>query len=475
MSDEYQLRKDVDRLIDDIYGVNRRIVAFSDDSQLRGISTDEFNAGTIDALFERYHLTDGSGGGGGDLSDYFTKEEINTILSSYVTSATLEDYQPLLLSGENIKTINGETILGQGNIHISGGSTDIVTSWGNPTSDEKVPSEKLAKTTLDEKVNRSELHNLDINLTTLELVPKSTNPNGVICFEDKGSKYIEKSNTSGLVKNDGTIDTTQYLSSLPSHNHDDRYYTESEVDTALNGKQATLVSGTNIKTVNNESLLGSGNLDISSSSQNVFYGTCSTSSSTQTKVVSVDDWSFTTGNILFVKFSNVTTYDGTARISIDGTVKDITSVGTTKTSQYRWRAGELVGFVYDGTNMLMLEGGLASTSYYGVTKLSNDIDSTSTSLSATPKAVKTAYDLADSKQDELVSGTNIKTINNQSLLGSGNIDIQGGGGSVIGTGSFSINNQGHLIVELPNAIDNPYFIDNQGHLIYDTSNTHNGS
>lgn len=32
------------------------------------------------------------------------------------------------------------------------------------------------------------------------------------------------------------------------------------------------------------------------------------------------------------------------------------------------------------------------------------------------------------KQDTLVSGTNIKTINNTSLLGSGNIDIQGGGG-----------------------------------------------
>jgi len=36
----------------------------------------------------------------------------------------------------------------------------------------------------------------------------------------------------------------------------------------------------------------------------------------------------------------------------------------------------------------------------------------------------------DDKQDELVSGTNIKTINNVSILGSGNIDIQGGGSSV---------------------------------------------
>lgn len=34
-------------------------------------------------------------------------------------------------------------------------------------------------------------------------------------------------------------------------------------------------------------------------------------------------------------------------------------------------------------------------------------------------------------QAKLVSGTNIKTINNQSLLGSGNIDISGGGGTII--------------------------------------------
>lgn len=38
-------------------------------------------------------------------------------------------------------------------------------------------------------------------------------------------------------------------------------------------------------------------------------------------------------------------------------------------------------------------------------------------------------DLND-KQDTLISGTNIKTINNQSILGSGNITIQGGGSEV---------------------------------------------
>ena len=40
------------------------------------------------------------------------------------------------------------------------------------------------------------------------------------------------------------------------------YYTKGETDTLLEGKQPTLVSGTNIKTINNESLLGEGNIDI---------------------------------------------------------------------------------------------------------------------------------------------------------------------------------------------------------------------
>lgn len=38
--------------------------------------------------------------------------------------------------------------------------------------------------------------------------------------------------------------------------------------------------------------------------------------------------------------------------------------------------------------------------------------------------------VVEGKQDELVSGTNIKTINNESLLGSGNITIEGGGSDI---------------------------------------------
>ena len=68
----------------------------------------------------------------------------------------------------------------------------------------------------------------------------------------------------------------------------------------------------------------------------------------------------------------------------------------------------------------------ASTSAYGVTKLSSATNSTSTALAATASAVKSAYDLANGKQDKLVSGTNIKTVNGTSILGSGDITISGG-------------------------------------------------
>ena len=82
---------------------------------------------------------------------------------------------------------------------------------------------------------------------------------------------------------------------------------------------------------------------------------------------------------------------------------------------------------------------------------------------------KTIHD--DTKQDTLISGTNIKTINNQSLLGSGNITIEGGGGgSIVMVGSFEIDNNGHLIATIPDGASNPYHIDfSTGHLIYDTA------
>jgi hypothetical protein len=64
-----------------------------------------------------------------------------------------------------------------------------------------------------------------------------------------------------------------------------------------------------------------------------------------------------------------------------------------------------------------------------------------TSGKASQSDLETVSGQVANKQDTLVSGTNIKTINNESILGSGNIDIQGGGSSyTAGTGIDITNN-----------------------------------
>ena len=96
------------------------------------------------------------------------------------------------------------------------------------------------------------------------------------------------------------------------------------------------------------------------------------------------------------------------------------------TEQYK---GTITGVSANGTSVAtsgVANIPAASTRAYGVTKLSSATNSTSTTLAATASAVKAAYDLANGKQDKLVSGTNIKTVNGTSILGSGDITISGG-------------------------------------------------
>ena len=71
-------------------------------------------------------------------------------------------------------------------------------------------------------------------------------------------------------------------------------------------------------------------------------------------------------------------------------------------------------------------------------KLSADlVDDTSTTNKFVTASDKSTW---SGKQDALVSGTNIKTINNESILGSGNITIQGGGSSYTAGDNIDITN-----------------------------------
>lgn len=219
--------------------------------------------------------------------------------------------QDKLVSGTNIKTINGTSILGSGNITISGGSASSVTEstvsgWG------------FTKNT-----------------------GTYSKPSGGIPATDLASAV-----QASLSKADTAQDLAEDLSS--------------EVSKLSQDKQDKLVSGTNIKTINNTSILGSGNISISGGSGTI------------------------TG------------------VSANGT-----SVATSGVANIP----------------------AATTSKYGVTKLSSATNSTSTTLAATSSAVKAAYDLANSYKGTVTSvkinGTSYSPVSGVVDLGT----IESGGGS----------------------------------------------
>jgi hypothetical protein len=69
---------------------------------------------------------------------------------------------------------------------------------------------------------------------------------------------------------------------------------------------------------------------------------------------------------------------------------------------YMWSAGEVLDFVYDGTNWVAVDGAIATTTYYGVTKLSSSTTSSSASMAATPAAVSAALTEAKAYTDTAI-------------------------------------------------------------------------
>lgn len=151
----------------------------------------------------------------------------------------------------------------------------------------------------------------------------------------------------------------------------------------------------------------------------VVYATCSTAAGTAAKaatVVNADSPSFANtslvkGLVVFVTFTNGNTATSPT-LNVMSTGAKAIHAGTAASTGYEWKSGETVGFIYDGTNYLLIEHGTATTSYYGVTKLSSATNSTSTSLAATPSAVKSAYDLANTANTTAESKSAVSYVQN---------------------------------------------------------------
>jgi hypothetical protein len=164
----------------------------------------------------------------------------------------------------------------------------------------------------------------------------------------------------------------------------------SATQTALDAKQATLVSGTNIKTINSTSILGSGNIAISSA---VAWGGITGTLSTQTDLQTALD----------LKVDENAAITGATKTKITYDAKGLVTAGADATT----------ADIADSTNRRYVTD--AQSTVIGNTSGTNTGDN----------ATNSQYSgLAASKQDTLVSATNIKTINSTSVLGSGNIAVE---------------------------------------------------
>ena len=235
-------------------------------------------------------------------------------------------------------------------------------------------------------------------------------------------------------------------------------------DYQLSGKQDKLTSGTNIKTINNQSILGSGNIDIQG------------------------------GGSESVAWGDITGKPDFKAVAISGSYDDLTNKPTipTKTSELTNDSGFVNDYqlsgkqdkLISGTNIktinnesILGSGNITTASQSELTNLATTVGNQASAITALNTAVfkngDNQFDVVNGridgvssvldsaltdienvetavadKQNTLVSGTNIKTVNGNSLLGSGNIEI-GGSGTIDAQMSNSSTNavQNNIITE----------------------------
>lgn len=250
-------------------------------------------------------------------------------------------------------------------------------------------------------------------------------------------------------------------------------YMTNDTYTQLDTKQNTLVSGTNIKTVNSNSLLGSGNVSITAGSVGA-YTKAEVDAIANTKVpktTTVNDKPLSSNIVLaagdvgaytkaetdtklLTKVDKTTTVNGKAlSTNITLTTSDVGALPTTTT--------------YAGSSSV---GGAATSANKVNSALTLQLNGT-TSSTFDGSVARTF-----NAQTPLVSGTNIKTINSTTLLGSGNIAVQPtlvsgtniktiNGVSLIGSGDVSVGAGINVVNTLTSTSTGDALSANQGRIL----------
>lgn len=271
----------------------------------------------------------------------FSEPEFENILDKEEVEERLFFKQDLLVSGENIKTVNNQSLLGGGNIDIQGGgSGDYPSLTGKP------------------KINGVELlgdkSSSDLGIVIPTKTSDLVNDSGFITSGYHDNSKQDKASLDSDVSNLGYLKEHQSLSN---------YYTKSETDSAINSHH------------------DSSKLDVSVITD--YYKKSETDSLLANKADSVHSHSIN-------DVTNLST-------SLNGKVDKVNGKGLSTVD-------------FTDTNYVHTDNNFTNSLKSKLNGLENYDDS----------EVRT---LIGAKQDALVSGSNIKTINNTSLLGNGNINI----------------------------------------------------
>lgn len=121
------------------------------------------------------------------------------------------------------------------------------------------------------------------------------------------------------------------------------------------------------------------------------------------------------------------------KIKLSGTtynIQDLSAAKTVELTQAQYDALVSGGTVDPNTFYIITDAeGTDLSNYYTSAQTESAITAAVSGKADTSAVTEEITAAVSGKQDTLISGTNIKTINNESLLGSGNITIQGGGGT----------------------------------------------
>ena len=461
---------------DNSYPLNSLIVVTdnSDMATFRSVATNDVlfsglikditingEAVTKDNIIQKFDAVSNSstGGGGGGTVDAYTKEEADnkfatkTELTNVQTVAndadtkvdaltprvesvetTMNDKQDTLVSGTNIKTINNQSILGEGNLEISG-EVDLTNYYTKPEADEK-----FATTT---QVNHQAA---DISALQTDMRGKqATLVSGTNIKTINGESVLGEGNIEVAKKTDipstDNLATKDELTAVETvaNNADAKADAATSriesVETAMGNKQDTLVSGTNIKTVNSQSILGEGNIEVS--------GGIKIYEASEIPSVLLKELKDAVSNVLQKKdYGKYTTTDVTPISQFLSNLSngDYLKLYNGNEHKLQFIGNKIVGSdFYYYFNIIVVGPGNTKiySNYITVTVLSSQIyvgnnksvevakitDIPNTDNFATKDELTAVETSLGNKQDTLVSGTNIKTINSQSILGEGNIEV----------------------------------------------------